>query len=148
MAFSAIHDTVPVSMSIPMVFLPLLCRARYCVTISYESYPALSANIVGIALYARANASIAYCSLPGILLARSSTASAIIISDAPPPKTVRVFLTVCDSTDNASCIERSASSNAACEPPRRIMVHASPFSTPEKRITRSSPKTISSIKSQ
>ena len=50
----------------------------------------------------------------------------------PPPNTVAVSLTVCDSTHRASCKERSASSKICCVAPRRTMVHASPSFTPVK----------------
>lgn len=69
--------------------------------------------------------------LPLMVLTASSTALLINISAQPPPKTVRVSLTVCDRTESASCSDRSASSTICVVAPRRTTVHASPAATPE-----------------
>ena len=115
----------------PASICPSQCAALNLVTRSLESNPALSAKITGIALNDFANASVAIALFPLTLLAASSTAQDMSISEHPPPSTVRVSLTVCERTERASCKDRSASSTIWFVDPRRTTVQASPAATPE-----------------
>mmetsp|Transcript_6020 Transcript_6020/g.20585 ORF Transcript_6020/g.20585 Transcript_6020/m.20585 type:complete len:288 (-) Transcript_6020:1009-1872(-) len=137
--------TAPVMTSTPARLVGSACAARKLLTRSALSRPALSEMMVGIWRRARAYASMARDFLPGVEEAASSMTLLICISGYPPPYTTRLSLTVLCSTQRASCSERSASSSRWVEAPRSTMVQASPFSTPEKWMSLSSPIMISSI---
>eukprot|EP00977_Amphora_coffeiformis_P027992 scaffold34678_cov248-Amphora_coffeaeformis.AAC.6 len=103
--------------------------------------------MVGNCRRARANALMAKAFFPGVSVAALSMAAAMATSVQPPPYTVRGSLTVDVKMANASCKDRSASSNTCVEAPRKTIEQASPDLQPEKRNTLSSPINISSIKS-
>ena len=127
------QDDPPPSHLVPWWSFPWsVYNALSCDISSELSYPALSAIIIGSCLKARANASIAMDSFPGVWAASSWTALAISISEAPvcvcvctcdilimidhtsltpserhhtsspPPYTILVSFTVCCSTHKAS----------------------------------------------
>ena len=85
MPSSFILSTLPENIFKPASASPPAMAARRFCTISAESYPALSAMIVGSYLRARAIASTARACLPSTDLASSSTARAILTSAFPPP---------------------------------------------------------------
>mmetsp|Transcript_115709 Transcript_115709/g.248616 ORF Transcript_115709/g.248616 Transcript_115709/m.248616 type:complete len:225 (+) Transcript_115709:172-846(+) len=137
----------PIFMFSPAELSPAACAARNWVMSSEESYPALSAIMVGSWRRALAKASMARAALPDTVGTCSSMALAIAISMQPPPQMTLVSLIVSVSTQRASCSERSASSSKCEEAPRRMMVQAEPPLQPEKRMRLSSPTVISSMSS-
>mmetsp|Transcript_13390 Transcript_13390/g.29045 ORF Transcript_13390/g.29045 Transcript_13390/m.29045 type:complete len:226 (+) Transcript_13390:111-788(+) len=135
----------PRSMSRPMWCSPRAWCALSVPTSSAASSPALSAMIPGSARNARAKESIASAILPCSAAAASSTALAIASSAHPAPRTMRdSTAAVCDSTHNASCSDRSASSSSCEFAPRSTTVHAAPAEHPENRSTVCSPIITSS----
>jgi len=76
---------VPFLKSNPAVLFPFSISTFRAYTNAEESYPPLSARMVGIYLKALAYASIANADFPFSFLASLSNALAIYISTCPPP---------------------------------------------------------------
>merc|ERR1719486_1128497 len=100
------------------------CLALISESVWMGARPQFSARARGICSSASAKALNAYCSMVLMLSASLDTASAQLISAAPPPYTTRLSLTRFLTTQRASCMDLLASSMIILVPPLRKMVTA------------------------
>src|SRR5438093_5167609 len=132
-------ETLPLKTLIPANLFPFLCCWRSSIRMSIGSRPAFSARVRGMTSTASANASMAICSRPPTVEAKSRKARAISIALEPPPLMTLPSSIATATTLVASSRDRSSSSTTCSVPPRRRIETAFGFLHPVTKVISSSP---------